>query len=117
MHKGHIFTAGEDSLVKVWRLEENSLKCIQSIPIPAISIWTLCITNYGDLICGASDGRIYIFTPHIDVTPECEMLENFQERLKSTSISKEILPNQIPTFGKQALLTKSGTNPINHITL
>jgi phospholipase A-2-activating protein len=89
--RGHIFTAGEDRTIKIWRLSGDDIYCVQSISIPALSIWSLCVTPTGNIICGSSDGRIYVFSPQEGLSPDPTMLSSFQQRLNTMQMSKEVL--------------------------
>ena len=40
--------------------EDGSL--VQTITIPAISVWTVSTLNNGDLVCGSSDNFVRVFT-------------------------------------------------------
>lgn len=94
-------------MIKIWRVSGGKLYCAQTIPIPAISIWSLEVTFDGDIICGASDGRIYIFTPRDDVFADERTLEDYQNRLRKMQTNKEILDTK--TAEGSETLTRQGT--------
>lgn len=62
-------------------------KCIQSIPVPATSIWTLLALEDGDVACGVSDGHIYIYSadPGRQIFDEA-LMEVYEEKLRTATI-------------------------------
>lgn len=94
VHRGHLFSAGEDRTLKVWRQSGGQrLECVQAIPLPAVSIWAVDCTAAGEVVCGCSDGRIYVFSPHEALDPEACVLAEFRSRLSSFQVSK-VLTNE-----------------------
>ena len=58
---GDIVSSSEDRTVRIWR----DGQCIQTITHPAISIWTVnACEETGDIVSGASDNIIRIFSRH-----------------------------------------------------
>lgn len=55
---GELVSSGEDRSVRIWR--EGSL--VQTLTVPAISVWTVAALSDGDVVCGSSDNFIRIFT-------------------------------------------------------
>lgn len=51
-------TADEDRTVKYWEKGEN----VQSISLPAQSVWSVACLQNGDIVTGSSDGVVRIFT-------------------------------------------------------
>ncbi|TGJ79245.1 hypothetical protein E0Z10_g9512 [Xylaria hypoxylon] len=105
---GELVSSGEDRTVRIWRGSE----CIQTITHPAISVWSVaaCPAN-GDIVSGASDGVVRVFSRSGERVASPETLAHFDESIKSSSIpqhevgaiNKEKLP------GPEFLKTKSGT--------
>src|SRR4051794_16336130 len=55
---GEIISSGEDRSIKIW----NHGECIQTITLPAISIWSVSVQPNGDIVCGSSDSDVRVFT-------------------------------------------------------
>jgi len=53
-----IISCGEDRTVKVWKDNE----CKQTISHPAVSVWCVQALPNGDIVSGASDNTIRVFT-------------------------------------------------------
>lgn len=67
---GDIVSSSEDRTVKIWRNSE----CIQTITHPAISIWTVAACpETGDIVSGASDNIIRIFSRDVDRQADVEV--------------------------------------------
>ncbi|KAI1827642.1 phospholipase A-2-activating protein [Xylaria intraflava] len=105
---GELVSSGEDRTVRVWRGSE----CVQSITHPAISVWSVaaCPGN-GDIVSGASDGVVRVFSRSEDRIANAEVLAHFDESVKSSAIPKQqvggINKEKLP--GPDFLKTKSGT--------
>ncbi|KAI1298095.1 ubiquitin homeostasis protein lub1 [Xylaria venustula] len=105
---GELVSSGEDRTVRIWRGSE----CVQTITHPAISVWSVaaCSAN-GDIVSGASDGVVRVFSRSPERAASPETVAHFDESVKSSSIpqhqvggvNKEKLP------GPEFLKTKSGT--------
>lgn len=71
---GHLITAGEDGIVKIW--DEEDGECLQTIIVPASSVWTIAALDNGDIAVG-SDRRIWIFTQDADRFAEESLEKEF----------------------------------------
>lgn len=80
--KDRIFTAGEDRCIKVWAKDGSGLQCVQRIEMPATSLWSLAVSPLGQVFCGASDGRLYVFGA--SKSDNREMLTEFDQRILSS---------------------------------
>ncbi|KAI2615298.1 PFU-domain-containing protein [Hypoxylon sp. NC1633] len=108
---GELVSSGEDRTVRVWR----GFDCVQTITHPAISVWTVsvCAAN-GDIVTGASDGVVRIFSRSPERLAGPDILAHFDESVRSSSIpqqqvggvNKEKLPG--PDFLKNKSGTKEG---------
>ncbi|TRX90932.1 hypothetical protein FHL15_008137 [Xylaria flabelliformis] len=105
---GELVSSGEDRTVRIWRGSE----CIQTITHPAISVWSVAAnSSNGDIVSGASDGVIRVFSRDGArvASPETQAL--FDESVKSSSIPQQqvggINKEKLP--GPEFLKTKSGT--------
>ena len=80
-------SSGEDRSVKVWDHGE----CIQTITLPAISVWSVSVQPNGDIVCGSSDGEVRIFTRDKSrYAPDSEIRE-FEEKVANSAIPQETL--------------------------
>lgn len=108
---GELVSSGEDRTVRVWR----DFECVQTITHPAISVWSVsaCPEN-GDIVTGASDGIVRIFSRSPERLASPDTLAHFNESVKSSAIpqqqvggvNKEKLPG--PDFLKNKSGTKEG---------
>ncbi|KAI8949799.1 ubiquitin homeostasis protein lub1 [Xylaria longipes] len=105
---GELVSSGEDRTVRIWRGSE----CIQTITHPAISVWSVAASpSNGDIVSGASDGVIRVFSRDSGRLASPETLAHFDESVKSSSIPQQqvggINKEKLP--GPEFLKTKSGT--------
>ena len=108
---GELASSGEDRTVRIWRGND----CVQTITHPAISVWTIgaCAEN-GDLVSGASDRVVRVFTRDNKRQAEPSAIAAFEDSVKSSSIpqqqvgsiNREKLPG--PEFLQQRSGTKEG---------
>uniref|UniRef100_A0A669BZA0 Phospholipase A2-activating protein n=1 Tax=Oreochromis niloticus TaxID=8128 RepID=A0A669BZA0_ORENI len=73
---------GEDRSLRIWRQGE----CSQTIRLPAQSVWCCCILPNGDIVVGASDGIIRVFTEAEDRMASAEDLQAFEDELSKATI-------------------------------
>ena len=109
---GELVSSGEDRTVRIWKGTE----CIQTITHPAISVWTVAANpQNGDIISGASDRIVRVFSREKDRHASEEMIAAFEESVRMSSIpqqtvggniNKEKLPG--PEFISQRSGTKEG---------
>ena len=112
---GELISSGEDRTIRIWRGNE----CVQSITHPAISVWSVAVCSAnGDIISGASDNIVRVFSRDPERQADPEVIKDFEEAVKSSSIpqqavgdgniNKEKLPG--PEFLEQKSGTKEGQN-------
>jgi phospholipase A-2-activating protein len=96
---GEIVSSGEDRTLRVWRGSE----CVQTITHPAISVWSVAVCEEnGDIVSGASDNVIRVFTRSAEREADPETIAQFNESVKSSAIPQQHLNQQI---NKEALDT------------
>ncbi|EHB10288.1 Phospholipase A-2-activating protein [Heterocephalus glaber] len=78
----HFVTTGEDRSLRIWKHGE----CIQTIRLPAQSIWCCYVLDNGDNVVGASDGIIRVFTESVDHTASAEEIKAFEKELSQATI-------------------------------
>ncbi|OBW68479.1 MAG: Uncharacterized protein AUREO_014550 [Aureobasidium pullulans] len=111
LSNGDLVSSGEDRTVRVWKGTE----CIQTITHPAISVWAVAVCpETDDIITGASDKMIRIFSRDSSRYADAEALRAFDESVSSSSIpqqtaseGQQINKEQLP--GPDFLQQKSGT--------
>ncbi|KAF2768377.1 PFU-domain-containing protein [Teratosphaeria nubilosa] len=96
---GDIVSSSEDRSVKVWRHGQ----CIQTITHPAISLWTVAVCpETGDIVSGASDKIIRIFSRDPERQANAETLKAFDEQNRMYAIPVETATQGQP-FQKENL--------------
>ena len=104
---GELLSSGEDRTVRIWRGNQ----CIQTITHPAISVWGVaaCLES-GDIVSGASDRKVRIFSRDSGRQAEPEAIQNFENSVKSSSIPQQVGDvNKEKLHGPEFLQQKSGT--------
>jgi len=105
---GELASSGEDRTVRIWRGTE----CVQTITHPAISVWSVaaCSEN-GDIVSGASDRKVRIFSRTKDRLAEPEANKAFDDSVRASAIPQqqvgEVNKEKLP--GPEFLTQKSGT--------
>uniref|UniRef100_H3AYD4 Phospholipase A2 activating protein n=1 Tax=Latimeria chalumnae TaxID=7897 RepID=H3AYD4_LATCH len=75
-------TSGEDRSIRVWKRGE----CTQTIRLPTQSVWCCCVLENGDIVVGASDGIIRVFTESSERVASAEELQAFEDELSKATI-------------------------------
>ncbi|KAG9345461.1 hypothetical protein JZ751_008605 [Albula glossodonta] len=75
-------STGEDRTVRIWKRGE----CAQTIRLPAQSVWCCCLLSNGDIVVGASDGIIRVFTETDERVASAEDLQAFEDELSKATI-------------------------------
>ncbi|NXL88987.1 PLAP protein, partial [Alectura lathami] len=78
----HFVTTGEDRSLRIWSQGE----CAQTIRLPAQSIWCCCVLDNSDIVVGASDGIIRVFTKSLERAASAEEIQAFENELSQASI-------------------------------
>ncbi|KAK6580452.1 hypothetical protein PZA11_007474 [Diplocarpon coronariae] len=104
---GELVSSGEDRTLRVWKGNE----CVQTITHPAISVWgvAVCAEN-GDIVTGASDRMVRVFTRDSERYADAETAARFEEAVKSSSIPQQTMAatNSENIPGPEFLTQKSG---------
>ncbi|OLL21923.1 Ubiquitin homeostasis protein lub1 [Neolecta irregularis DAH-3] len=79
---GEIVSSGEDRSVRIWRNHE----LIQTITIPAVSVWSVACSPLGDIVCGASDGVVRVFTRDSTRRAPIQVLKAFEDTVAAQAI-------------------------------
>ncbi|PVU96042.1 hypothetical protein BB561_001442 [Smittium simulii] len=83
---GEIISSSEDRTVRVWKDGNN----IQTIILPATSIWCVSTLSNGDITCGTSDGNAYIFTRNQDRIADKSTTDIFNNANSNFAESKKV---------------------------
>jgi phospholipase A-2-activating protein len=99
-------SSGEDRSVRVWKHTKSS----QTIVHPAISVWCVAFLPNGDLVSGASDGIVRVFSTSPErYASEAELLD-YEATISQSTISQRTMDkvegNKLP--GPE-ILSKAGT--------
>ncbi|NP_001411766.1 phospholipase A-2-activating protein isoform 4 [Mus musculus] len=78
-------TTAEDRSLRIWKHGE----CAQTIRLPAQSIWCCCVLENGDIVVGASDGIIRVFTESEERTASAEEIKAFERELSQATIDSK----------------------------
>lgn len=105
---GELVSSSEDRTARIWKND----KCIQTITHPAISVWSVAICQQnGDIVTGASDKTVRVFSRSIDRHADAQVLKQFEESVQASSIPQQSLGdiNKTDMPGPEFLQQKSGT--------
>jgi phospholipase A-2-activating protein len=105
---GGLVSSGEDRTVRIWEKNE----CVQTITLPAISVWTVAVcADNGDIATGASDKLIRIFTRDSTRYASAAEIEQLNDDVKGSSIPQQTVGdiNKEKLPGPEFLTQRSGT--------
>lgn len=106
---GELVSSGEDRSVRIW----SDGQCVQVITLPAISVWSVAAcSETGDIVAGASDKKVRVFSRSTDRHANPETLQAFEESVKASAIPAQALGgdiNKTDLPGPEFLTSKSGT--------
>ena len=103
---GLVFTASEDKSIKVWNPDKSN-DPLQSIALPAQSLWCLTVISNGDFAVGCSDASIRVFTNNENRFCSDDEAKLFSEEVATSSIPSkstigDLKMDELP--GPEALL-------------
>lgn len=103
---GELVSSGEDRTVRIWK----GMTCVQTIVHPAISVWSVAVGPNNDIVSGASDGVVRVFTRNESRKADAEALASFEKSVQSSSIPTPAMDRKnIPP--KSWLDTNRGQKP------
>lgn len=105
---GELVSSGEDRSIRIWR----GFECIQTITVPAISVWSVAVCKEtGDIVAGSSDGVARVFTKNNDSVADAETITLFDDAVKASSIPQQQMDgfNKEKLPGPDFIKSKSGT--------
>ena len=80
-----IVTSGEDRSVRVWKKGEIK----QTLFLPPQSVWSSKILPNGDIVTGASDAIIRIFSANPDRYTDAQILQAYDEEVAAVQMSAQ----------------------------
>lgn len=86
---GQLASCGEDRSLRVWDCATG--EATQVIRLPAVSIWCVDFLPNNDIIVGCSDNTVRIFTNDKSRVATPELLEQFNEEVKSSSLNSQAM--------------------------
>lgn len=78
-------TSGEDRSVRVWQAGE----VVQTIYVPAISVWSVAVLGNGDIAAATNDGAVRLFTKEPSRVAGPEVLATFEEELSKYTLAAQ----------------------------
>lgn len=105
---GELVSSGEDRTIRIWR----GFECVQTITVPAISVWSVAVCKEtGDIVAGSSDSVARVFTRNNDNVADAETVAAFDDAVKASSIPQQQMDgfNKEKLPGTDFLKSKSGT--------
>ncbi|KAK4053024.1 hypothetical protein OIV83_001758 [Microbotryomycetes sp. JL201] len=97
---GGLVSSGEDRSVRVWKASDGT--CEQTIVIPAISVWSVCALENGDIATGSSDGIVRVFTRSEDRVASSEALADYDVQVSKAAVNSsqigDIKKDSLPGF-------------------
>ncbi|KAI8869965.1 PFU-domain-containing protein [Ramicandelaber brevisporus] len=98
---GELVSSGEDRTVRVWDTRRTGGKSpIQTINLPARSIWSVAGLENGDIAAGTDNGAIYVFSRNADLRADDDALKSYNEAVANFAVSTQeiggINKNQLP---------------------
>jgi phospholipase A-2-activating protein len=78
--------------VRIW----SGTECVQTITHPAISVWSVAACpESGDIVSGASDNVVRVFSRSADRVADPESVAQFQDSVKASAIPQQQLNTTI----------------------
>ncbi|SPO26787.1 related to DOA1 - involved in ubiquitin-dependent proteolysis [Ustilago trichophora] len=99
--KGELVSSGEDRSVRVWR--DGAL--VQTITLPAISVWSVSVLPNGDIVAGSSDAAARVFTRDTSLVADDATLKAYDHAISTQTLNQtqvgDIKKDELP--GVEAL--------------
>ena len=78
-------TSSEDRSVRVW--EEGEV--VQTLYLPAISVWSVCVLQSGDIATATNDGCVRVFTRDPARQASQDIQEIFEAELSKVALAAQ----------------------------
>lgn len=93
--QGELVSSGEDRSVRIWR--DGAL--VQTITLPAISVWSVSVLPNGDIVAGSSDAAARVFTRNPSLIADEATLAAFDHAISTQTLNQ----TQVGDIKKDAL--------------
>ncbi|OMJ18116.1 Phospholipase A-2-activating protein [Smittium culicis] len=120
---GELVSSSEDRTVKLWKDGVD----VQTIILPATSIWCVSTISNGDIVCGTSNNDAYIFTRDKERYADPDTLKTFNDAnanfAESKKTKEKINSDKLPgverllqpgTKDQQVIMIKNGSEVEAH---
>ncbi|EEB05306.2 WD repeat protein Lub1 [Schizosaccharomyces japonicus yFS275] len=87
--KDILVSSSEDRSIRVWKEDT----CLQTITLPATSVWSVACTPKGNIVCGTSDGQIRIFTTDPSELGSSSERKAFQDQVANFAVASQQIGN------------------------
>ena len=87
MPGGDLVSSGEDRSIRIWQGE----MCVETILLPAQSVWCIAVLKNGDIVSGANDGVVRVFTTDAQRIAEESVLASFQDSVSKVTLNAKEL--------------------------
>ena len=82
--KGELVSSGEDRSVRIWR--DGAL--VQTITLPAISVWSVAVLPNGDIVAGSSDAAARVFTRDVSLVADEATLKAYEHAISTQTLNQ-----------------------------
>ncbi|KAI0238122.1 WD repeat protein Lub1 [Massospora cicadina] len=99
-------SGGEDRSVRIWR----GGACVQTITLPAISVWSVAALANGDFVCGTDEGHVRVFTSEPSRKAPPAQIEAFEASVASQAVpSNQVGDISLDQLPDASALLRPGT--------
>ncbi len=92
-------TCSEDRTVRIWRKDNDQQ--MQTLRLPATTLWSLTAPSNNDLVVGSSTGKVYIFTRDESLFASPDEQKALEEELSNSTLNMsdlgDIKVDELPT--------------------
>lgn len=81
--QGELVSSGEDRSVRIWR--DGAL--VQTITLPAISVWSVSVLPNGDIVAGSSDAAARVFTRNPALVADEATLQAYDHAISTQTLN------------------------------
>ncbi|TKY85398.1 hypothetical protein EX895_005560 [Sporisorium graminicola] len=82
--KGELVSSGEDRSVRIWR--DGAL--VQTLTLPAISVWSVSVLPNGDIVAGSSDAAARVFTRDASLAADEATLKAYEHAVSTQTLNQ-----------------------------
>lgn len=82
--RGELVSSGEDRSVRIWR--DDAL--VQTLTLPAISVWSVSVLPNGDIVAGSSDAAARVFTRDASLVADEATLKAYEHAISTQTLNQ-----------------------------